>query len=104
VIKKPTTQSHRQQLASNAEGSTSFPVDQLQSCAVFLATCRIGVSRLAVDVGSLGSHHSWGYGSTGKKSTGNMYTPYPANQVIDQATHTAPNHPIVAVCTTFCYW
>ncbi|KAF6263098.1 hypothetical protein COO60DRAFT_537513 [Scenedesmus sp. NREL 46B-D3] len=42
--------------------------------------CRIGVSRLAVDVGSLGSQHSWGYGSTGKRSTGNMYTPYPANQ------------------------
>jgi hypothetical protein len=52
---------------------------------VFLATRRIGVSRLAVDVGSLGSQHSWGYGSTGKKSTGNMYTPYPVNQVSDQA-------------------
>jgi hypothetical protein len=47
----------------------------------FGTACRIGVSRLSVDVGTLGSHNSWGYGSTGKKSTGSMYTPYPANQV-----------------------
>lgn len=51
------------------------------------------MSRPSVDVGSLGSHQSWGYGSTGKKSTGNMYQPYPANQVscsIEQASNSKP--------------
>lgn len=38
------------------------------------------MSKLCVDVGSLGAHNSWGYGSAGKKSTGNIYTPYPSTQ------------------------
>lgn len=37
------------------------------------------MSKLAVDIACLGSHSSWGYGSTGKKSTAGMFSIYPVN-------------------------
>lgn len=40
--------------------------------------CRIGVSRLSTDIDELGNVNSWGYGSTGKKSTGKIYSKYPS--------------------------
>ncbi|WIA17903.1 hypothetical protein OEZ85_009400 [Tetradesmus obliquus] len=61
-------------------GESADAYNDDETAANTIHCCRIGVSRLSVDVGSLGSHQSWGYGSTGKKSTGNMYQPYPANQ------------------------
>ncbi|WIA38205.1 hypothetical protein OEZ86_001552 [Tetradesmus obliquus] len=61
-------------------GESADAYNDDETAANTIHCCRVGVSRPSVDVGSLGSHQSWGYGSTGKKSTGNMYQPYPANQ------------------------
>eukprot|EP00878_Enallax_costatus_P018357 GHUV01019320.1.p1 GENE.GHUV01019320.1~~GHUV01019320.1.p1 ORF type:complete len:254 (-),score=34.11 GHUV01019320.1:1484-2245(-) len=57
----------------------AWEVDDSSCHGFALCDCRIGVSRLSTDINNLGSINSWGYGSTGKKSTANIYSKYPSN-------------------------